>query len=47
MDLLRGQDGRSPLHVAASNGHINCCQVLIANGANVNCRDQTSERQVT
>ena len=30
------QDGASPLHTAAHNGHISVCRLLIEQGANVN-----------
>eukprot|EP00003_Mantamonas_plastica_P011127 TRINITY_DN2071_c0_g2_i1.p1 TRINITY_DN2071_c0_g2~~TRINITY_DN2071_c0_g2_i1.p1 ORF type:complete len:674 (+),score=244.98 TRINITY_DN2071_c0_g2_i1:1585-3606(+) len=30
------QNGWTPLHKAAKSGHMNCCKVLVENGANIN-----------
>lgn len=43
MDLLREMDGRSALHLSASRGHLECCRVLVENGADVNKQDGTAE----
>ena len=36
------QDGRSPLHVAAEEGHTNVVDILVKHGANVDTRDKVS-----
>ena len=32
----------TPLHEAAMNGHTNCVALLVANGADVNMKDEVS-----
>lgn len=44
VDLLRGSDVRTPLHVSAQFGMTSCCQLLIENNAQLNIRDGSIER---
>ncbi len=37
---LSDYDGRTPLHLAASEGHLDVVQYLISKGAQVNIRDR-------
>ena len=32
------KDGRTPLHIAIGNNYINCLEVLLSNGAEVNTK---------
>ena len=34
------QDGFSPLHMAAQEGHLDVCRLLIEQGANINSQDK-------
>ncbi|XP_076290231.1 uncharacterized protein LOC143213819 isoform X1 [Lasioglossum baleicum] len=36
-------DGKTPLHVAALHGHLDCCKVLLDNGARINAVLRTSK----
>lgn len=38
-DINSKEDGKTPLHIAAENGHINCVDLLIRVGANLDLRD--------
>ena len=40
-----GQDGRSPLHLAAERGLISCANILLQRGALVDSRSPVSQRQ--
>jgi len=42
----KGDDGRTPLHEAAWNGHKEVAALLIANGADVNAKDVDGETPV-
>jgi len=33
-------DGRTPLHLACEEGHLNVVDYLISRGANINCEDR-------
>lgn len=37
-------NGVTPLHWSVLNGHINCCRILLANGAEVNCMTKSEDR---
>ena len=37
---LGDYDGRTPLHVAASDGHLKMVQYLLTNGASVHAKDR-------
>jgi ankyrin repeat protein len=41
--LLKDSNGRTPLHVAATKGYKDAAELLLANGADVNAKDQFGE----
>ena len=39
---MMGQDGHTPLHIAAFHGHTEIVSLLIGNGADINSKDRVS-----
>ena len=42
----KNQDGHSPLHAAAYNGHLEICQILFAHGVNVLAKDRVGDTPI-
>ena len=40
MGFVHAQDGWTPLHKAASNGHVEIAQMLMDKGANIEATDE-------
>jgi ankyrin repeat protein len=38
---LRDRLGRTPLHIAAYQGGLDCTQILLKRGADLNCKDRS------
>ena len=43
VNAARQSDGYTPLHVAAAEGHLQCAELLLQQGAGVNSRDRSAE----
>ena len=39
---MMGQDGDTPLHIAAENGHTEIASLLIGSGADIHSKDKVS-----